>query len=116
MFFFRKNSAAVVCDITEVYLQVEIAPKDRPYFRFLWHDMDGSRVPDVFSRIAFSVTCSSFLAQLVIQKHARSNADEFPLAVETVLKSTYMDDSLDSVPSHSDGVKLYQQLSETLSY
>jgi len=65
MFFFRKNSAAVVCDITEVYLQVEIAPKDRPYFRFLWRDMDGSRVPDVyeFSRIVlgvnFTIPCSA---------------------------------------------------------
>jgi len=105
-----------VCDIAEMYLQVEIAPKDRPYFRFLWRDMDDSRVPDVyeFSRIVFGVNCSPFLAQRVIQEHARCNADEFPLAAETVLKSTYMDDSLDSVPSHSDGVKLYQQLSELL--
>ena len=57
---------------------------------------------------------SPFLAQLVIQGHARSNADEFPLTAETILKSKYMDDSLDSVSSHSDGVKLYQQLSELL--
>ena len=113
---FRKNPVAVVYDIAEMYLRVEIAPTDRSYFRFLWRDMDTNRVPDVyeFSRVVFGVNCSPFLAQLVIQEHAKKHTDEFPMAAETVLKSTYMDDSMDSVLSEQDGVKLHEQLSELL--
>ena len=32
------------------------------------------------------------------------------MAAETVLKSTYMDDSLDSVPNAEHGIELYKQL------
>ena len=36
----------------------------------------------------------------------------YPRAAETILKSTYMDDSMDSVMSEMEGIKLYKQLSE----
>ena len=33
---FRRNTVALACDIKEMYLQVEIEEKDRPFFRVLW--------------------------------------------------------------------------------
>ena len=45
------------------------------------------------------------MSQYVAQENARRNQDRYPLATETVLKSTYMDHSIDSV--ESDGVELY---------
>ena len=113
---FRKNPVALVCDVAEMYLRVEIAEKDRSYFRFLWRDMDKNKVPAIyeFSRVVFGVNCSPFLAQLVAQEHARQLSEQFPLASDTILKSTYMDDSMDSVDSVNDGVELYRQMSELL--
>ena len=35
-------------------------------------------------------------SQFVAQENARRNQDRYPLATETVLKSTYMDDSINS--------------------
>ena len=49
-------------------------------------------------------------AQFVAQEKARRHQDVYPLAAETVLKSTYMDDSLDSVETVQDGIKLYKEL------
>lgn len=40
--------------------------------------------------------------------------DQFPLAAETILNATYMDDSMDSVDSVTAGVELYRQMSELL--
>ena len=37
------------------------------------------------------------MAQLVLQEHAKSLESELPLAAETVMKATYMDDSMNSV-------------------
>ena len=44
--------------------------------------------------------------------HALSNEKLFPRAAETVFKSTYMDDSMDSILNEQPGLELYQQLSE----
>ena len=51
-------------------------------------------------------------SQFVAQENARRNQDRYPLAAETVLKSTYMDDSIDSVENDDEGVELYRQLKE----
>ena len=55
---------------------------------------------------------SPFQAQFVAQEHARRHQSTFPVAAETVLKSTYRDDSMDSVPSVKAAVELYSQLSQ----
>ena len=47
--------------------------------------------------MVFGMTSSPFEAQFVIQKHAQLHRSEYPMASETALKSTYMDDSMDSV-------------------
>ena len=42
----RNGSVVLVCDVAEMYLQVELAERDKKYVRFLWRDMDQSRSPD----------------------------------------------------------------------
>ena len=44
------------------------------------------------------------------QENAENHEEEFPLAAETVKKSTYMDDSLDSVKTVATAIELYRQL------
>lgn len=58
---------------------------------------------------------SPFQAQFVAQEHAKRYQSEFPLAAETILKSTYMDDTMDSVPDVKTAIELYNQLSELWS-
>lgn len=50
----------------------------------------------------------------MLQHHAKKFIDEFPLAAETILKSTYMDDSMDSVLDEEGGLELHRQLSRLL--
>ena len=105
---FRRNPVALMCDIAEMYLRIEVAPKDRPYQRFLLRTLNQERAPDEyeFNRVVFGVNSSPFQAQFVAQKHVEKHKGEFPMAVETVLKSTYVDDSMDSVADESQGIKL----------
>lgn len=58
------------------------------------------------------VNSSPFQAQYVSRKHAELYKNDFPMATETVLKSTYMDDSMYSVLNVEQGIKLYNQLSQ----
>ena len=61
------------------------------------------------------VNSSTFQAQFVLQHHANKFEDIFPLAAETVLQSTYMDDSMDSVVNKDQGIELHRQLSQLLT-
>ena len=92
-----------------MYLQIEIEPEGRPLFRMLWRDGETGRNPDVyeFSRVVFGKNSAPFEAQFIAQENARRHQTEFPLAAETVLQSTYIDDSLDSVEEDEKGVELH---------
>ena len=109
---FRRSPIALVCDITEMYLQVHLQPADRSVHRFLWRDMNKDVPPKVyeFTRVVFGVNASPYLAQLVAQHNAKINSCELPRAAETVCESTYMDDSLDSVETIEEAVKLHHDL------
>ena len=105
---FRKFPVAIVCDIAEMYLQI---PGDKSYLRILWRDLNFDQEPTVyeFNRLVFGLNCSPFLVQLVAHRHARLCQQKYP---KTILKSTYMDDSLDSVQNDILGIQLYEQLSK----
>ncbi|XP_044169850.1 uncharacterized protein LOC122953913 [Acropora millepora] len=95
-----------------MYLQIEVKEQDRSHFRLLWRDLDPNREPDVFefNRVVFGKNSTPMELQFVAQENARRNQDRHPLAAETVFKSTYMDDSIDSVEKDEGGVELYRQL------
>ena len=65
-----------------------------------------------FTRLLFGVNASPFLAQCVSQFHAMLFRQSHPRASETILKSTYMDNSMDSVLNEVEGINLYKELSE----
>ena len=67
-----------------------------------------------FQRLVFGLNSAPFEAQYISQKNAKKNQKEFPLAVETVLKSTYMDNSMDSMDgmNKDEAIKLLHQLKE----
>ena len=60
----------------------------------------------------FGINAAPFLAQFVSQYHAKKWEKSYPRAAETILHSTYMDDSMDSVESETESIKLYKSLSE----
>jgi len=106
---FRKHEIALVSDISEMYLQIGIQKSDRKYLRFLWREKE-KMIEFEFNRLVFGLNSSPFLAQLVSQGHARKYELEFPRAAEAIIKSTYMDDTLDSVASIGEARKLKEDL------
>ena len=106
---FRKHRIALVSDITEMYLQVKVRSEDQRYLRFLWREK-GKTVTYEMQRLMFGLNVAPFLAQLVVQEGSKKLTDKYPRAVETVTRSTYMDDSLDSVQTDEMAIELKEQL------
>ena len=111
---FRRNPVAIACDISEMYLRIEVAPEDRPFHRFLSRDLNQRKEPEEykFSHVVFGINSSPFQSQFVTQTHAQKHQEDLPMASETALNSTYMDDRLDSVEDDKEGILLYQQLTK----
>lgn len=66
--------------------------------------MEAVREPDFFqfNRVVFGVA----------QEHARTHPSDFPLAAEKIMKSTYMNDTIDFVPEVKTAVEVYSLLSQ----
>lgn len=109
---FRMNKIAIICDISEMYLQIRLRSEDKIFHRFLWRNVETEREPDIyeFDRVIFGGTASPFLAQFVSRYNAEKYRHKYPRAAETVLESTYMDDSMDSVNIVEEAKKLYSDL------
>ena len=110
---FRRKPVALVADVAEMYLQVELAESVRKFHRFLWRKRNDV-TPTVYekNRVVLGVNASPFLEQMVTQEHARQNREKYPVAANAILESTYMDDSMDSVHGVAEALELFQQLSE----
>ena len=52
---FRHHPIGVICDVSEMYLQVSLAEADRRYHRFLWQNLDTAAEPkhNEFQRLVF---------------------------------------------------------------
>ena len=75
-------------------------------------NLEVDRDPDVyeFERVVSGDASAPFRAQFVSQENARIHEETFPLASETVIKSTYMDDSLDSTRNTDTAIQLFPEL------
>ena len=111
---FRQNPVALVADVAEMYLQIQLPEEDRLSHRFLWRDMNSAVEPKMYeyNRVVFGVNASPYLAQFVSQQHAIAYQEQYPRAAETILKSTYMDDSMDSAEDDHEAIQLYKQLTQ----
>ncbi|XP_062710698.1 uncharacterized protein LOC109430659 [Aedes albopictus] len=107
LFRFRMYSVAVSGDIEQMFHQVGIRPEDRNSLRFLWSETSDEPVQIYLMDVAtFGATCSPASAQYVKNLNASEHQQQYPRAVEGILKSHYVDDYLDSFGSESEAEKV----------
>ena len=109
---FRRYPVVIIGDISEMYLQVKVKGEDRSLFRFLWRYLDEKKSPVIheFTSIMFGMNAAPFAVQYVVRDNPKKHQTEYPLEAETVLESTYMDDTMDSSKTEGDAMYLYEEL------
>ena len=100
----RRYRFVLAGDITEMFLQIRLHDEDKQYHRFLH---EGKHYQ--WTRILFGNKASPNLSQKVLQTLCERETG-FPQARETVEKSCYMDDCIDSRDSEKELVQLAIQL------
>ena len=110
---YRKHDEAFTGDISKMFLKIHVPEEYRKYSRFIWVQRDRSTHRYFqFKGHVFGKVCSPTCAIFVTQKNAEEHKALMPRAAEAVIKSTLVDDTLDSVPTPEEAVQVIKDLVE----
>ena len=105
----RVKPVALTADIKQAFLQVRIRAEDRDVLRFHWiKNKDPSTVEVLrFTRALFGLVQSPFLLAGTLRLHLQSLRARYPVEVEEILKSLYVDDIISgaSTTAEAQGLK-----------
>ena len=85
---------ALTADIKQAFLQVRIKAEDRDVLRFHWiKNKDPSTIEVLrFTRALFGLVQSPFLLAGTLKLHLENLRERYPVEVEEILRSLYVDD------------------------
>ena len=107
---------AIAGDITEIFLQVQLAPEDRKYHGFLWQSSPGTIDTFEFLRLVFGIKASPYLAGRALKQVAEECCSTaVPAAKEAIDHSVYVDDLLNSQPTKQLAISVRTDLQHTLA-
>ena len=110
---FRRYNVGIMGDVSKMFLKVKVPEKYRRYYRFLWCSRDGKTVRIYqFCGHLFGNKGSPTCAIFATQRNARDYLARYPRAVEMIIKSTIVDDHIDSVPTDEEAIEVIRQLVE----
>ena len=94
---FRIGDVALVADIKQAFLNIEIDEEERDFFRFLWVENISEKDKIVvyrFLRVVFGVTSSPFLLGATIESHVTKYivAQIALVSLKKLLRDMYVDD------------------------
>ncbi|XP_012543469.2 uncharacterized protein LOC105840926 [Monomorium pharaonis] len=79
-------------DISKMYRQILVDPRDIDYQRILWIDNDTELVQEYqLMTVTYGITSAPYLALRVIRQLIKDEGHSFPLAVSVLLNHTYVD-------------------------
>ena len=111
---FRFHRIAFSADISKMFQEVALQPRDRDLHHFLLRDDQGQIRDYRMKRLTFGVKSSPFLATKVLRHLAESHKDSHPLASHSILNSFYVDDFLAGASTLQEADAIRQELCHLL--
>ena len=113
---FRIVKIALVADIKQAFLQIEINEKHRDYLRFLWYKDVFTDNPILtifrFARGLFGLTSSPFLLSATVRYHKSQYKEVYPRTdlIQKFLRDSYVDDSTTSFHDLETATEFYNKI------
>ncbi|XP_018406454.1 PREDICTED: uncharacterized protein LOC108782642, partial [Cyphomyrmex costatus] len=98
----RQFRYVYAADITKMYRQINVDPRDIDYQRILWSGSSSEPARAYqLTTVTYGTACAPFLALRVIRQLAHDEGSPFPLVAAVLQQNTYVDDVLfgaDDIP------------------
>ena len=109
---FREEQIGLVADISKMFNAIQLADMDQHVHRFLWRHMDTKKEPGhfVLTAVAFGDRPSGTIAMVALQEIAEMNRRTYASAADMIVKNSYVDDLIQSVPTVTDAVTLAENV------
>ncbi|GFX12457.1 integrase catalytic domain-containing protein [Trichonephila clavipes] len=112
---FRRHKFAFTTDIQKMYRQILINPDQQDLQRIIWkHGLDAEILTYRLKTVTYGPSNAPFLAIRTLQQLAKDEKSRFPLASETLLYDTYMDDIVSGALDLETAQELQSQLKDAL--
>ena len=107
---FRLKQVALVGDVAEMFLQVQVPEEQRNLHCFVWRNAEGELEVRRFVVHPFGNRASPAVAMWLVRHQANLMKEEFPEAYEVINHHTIVDDNMTSVDSVEDALRLKDAL------
>ena len=88
----RRHRYLVCCDLQNMFLNIKVAPEDKPYLRMFYRSNPSEDLKVYqFTVHAFGLTSSPCIAMSVVRAHAKKHGDKWPLAEKAVRLNSLVD-------------------------
>lgn len=112
---FRTFRYVLTSDIQKMYRQIRVNPRDRILQNILWRDDPSLPLRCIeLQTVTYGTNCAPFLATRTLNDLANQGQGSFPLAADTLLRQTYVDDVLGGTDTLPDLLQLQGELTELL--
>ncbi|XP_045773302.1 uncharacterized protein LOC123872805 [Maniola jurtina] len=108
---FRLFPVAMTADIKQMYLQIEILPRDRKYLKILFRFDENEEIRTFqFNRVPFGLKSSPYLAMRSVRQLCQDEGNRFTEAAKIAESQLYMDDLVHSATNDQTAKTLSQEL------
>jgi hypothetical protein len=112
---FRLHRIAITCDIKQMYRAICLAEEDCKYQHILWRLNPLCPISEYeLKRLTFGISSSPFIAQRTLQQLVEDEGSRFPLAVQALTSSCYVDDIVSGAASEDQALQLHKELNQLL--
>ena len=111
---FSHNSIAILADIKQALLNVEISKEHGDYLRFLWYD-DGRSENEAkpiiyrFLRVVFGIKSGPFFLSGTIKHHLQKNVESDQKFITEFIEDFYVDNTTSGCSSVDKRMEFYQK-------
>ena len=114
----RSNPVGFTSDIAKMYNSIKLYQSEYPFMLYLWSEsLDPDENPEVFLyvTVTYGLVSSGNVTTAALRRIATIHKDEFPVAYETLVRWTYMDDISGSCTTVTDAKKTLAQVEQVVN-
>ncbi|XP_046478628.1 uncharacterized protein [Neodiprion pinetum] len=99
-------------DITKMFRQIDIDPKDWPLQSILWKTKDNSQQAYTLTTVTYGTTCAPYLAVRTLLQLVEDEGSKYPLAVAPMTETRYVDDIYGGADTETEAIAIAKQTRE----